>query len=41
VFADAVCFDGIDQSEEGLADDGGVFGFEFLLDALGAFAGLF
>jgi len=41
VFADAVCFDGIDDAGEGLADEGGVFGSEIFLNALGDGAGLF
>lgn len=41
VFVDAIRFDGGDDAEQGLADFGGVAGFEILLDALGAFAGLF
>lgn len=41
VFADAIRFGGIYDAEEGLTDMDWVFGFEFLLDALGSLAGLF
>lgn len=41
MLADAVCFDGIDDACEGLADGGGVFGAEVLLDEVGIGAGLF
>ena len=40
VFADAVCFDGIDDACQRLADGGGVFGSEIFLNALGGVAGL-